>query len=70
MISKNELQYYSSLLTKKYRKAENKFLVEGKKSVLEGVNSNYECEIVFVTNNYCEENEETITSIAKKKKKS
>ena len=37
MISKSELQYYSSLLTKKYTEEENKFLVEGKKSVVEGL---------------------------------
>jgi len=52
MISKKELQYYSSLLTKKHRKTENKFIVEGKKSVLEGINSKYECEFIFVTNNF------------------
>ena len=70
MISKNKLQYYSSLLNKKHRREENKFIVEGKKSVLEGVNSNYECEIIFVTNNFSEENKDTITEIVKKKKKS
>ena len=69
MISKKELQYYSSLLTKKHRTEENKFIVEGKKSVLEGFNSNYECEIIFVTSKFIEENKDTITEIAKKKKK-
>lgn len=69
MISKKELQYYSSLLTKKYRRAENKFIVEGKKSVLEGLDSSYECEIIFITNKFHEENEDTIVKIAKKKKK-
>lgn len=69
MISKKELQYYSSLLTKKHRKAENKFIVEGKKSVLEGLNSNYRCEIVFVTNKFNEQNEDAIAGINRKKKK-
>ena len=69
MISKKELQYYSSLLTKKHRQTENKFIVEGKKSVLEGLDSSYKCEIVFVTNKFNEENEETIAEIAKKNKK-
>ena len=64
MISKSDLQYYSSLLSKKYRKAENKFIVEGKKSVLEGLNSNYECEVVFVTNKFAEENEDAIAELA------
>lgn len=69
MISKNDLQYYSSLLIKKHRKAENKFIVEGKKSVLEGLNSNYKCEVVFVTNKFAEEHEDAITQLAKLKKK-
>ncbi len=60
MISKKELQYYSSLLTKKHRQAENKFIVEGKKSVLEGLSSSYKCEIVFVTNKFSEENDEQL----------
>lgn len=69
MISKNDLQYYSSLLSKKHRKAENKFIVEGKKSVLEGLNSNYACEIVFLTNKFAEEHEDAIAELAKVKKK-
>jgi TrmH family RNA methyltransferase len=69
MISKNDLQYYSSLLIKKHRKAENKFIVEGKKSVLEGLNSNYKCEIVFVTNKFAEEHEDAIAQLEKVKKK-
>jgi len=69
MISKNDLQYYSSLLKKKHRKAENKFIVEGNKSVLEGINSKNECEIVFVTHKFSKENHQTIAEIVKKKKK-
>lgn len=67
MISKNDLQYYSSLLTKKHRKAENKFIVEGKKSVLEGLSSSYECEIIFITNKFSEENKDSLTQLSKKK---
>ena len=69
MISKNELQYYSSLLTKKYRKKENKFIVEGKKSVLEGLNSSYKCEVVFITNKFSDENKEIVADITSSKKK-
>ena len=69
MISKKELQYYSSLLSRKHRKEENKFIVEGKKSVLEGIRSNFECEVILVTNNFSEENEQTMAEIVKKKKK-
>lgn len=69
MISKSELQYYSSLLTKKHRKSEKKFLVEGMKSVLEGINSNYECEVIFITNKFAEQYEDTIKMLEKAKKK-
>lgn len=69
MISKAELQYYSSLLSKKHRKAEKKFIVEGKKSVLEGVNSSYECEVVFLTNKFAEEHDEAIAELATVRKK-
>jgi TrmH family RNA methyltransferase len=69
MISKSDLQYYSSLLSKKNRRAENKFIVEGKKSVLEGLKSDYECEVVFVTNKFAEEHENAIAELAKVKKK-
>ncbi len=55
MISKNELKYYSSLLKKKFRANEKKFIVEGKKSVYEGIESEFNCEIVFVTNKFAVE---------------
>ena len=55
MISKNELKYYSSLLKKKFRESEKKFIVEGKKSVYEGIESDFNCEIVFVTNKFASE---------------
>jgi TrmH family RNA methyltransferase len=67
MTSKKEIQYYSSLLTKKHRQIEKKFLVEGKKSVFDGVNSNYECEIIFVTNKFTEENKNSLDQLSKKK---
>ena len=69
MTSKKEIQYYSSLFSKKHRQTENKFIVEGKKSVLEGLNSSYECEIVFATNKFNEENEDTILQITNEKKR-
>lgn len=56
MITKNELKYYSSLLQKKFRREENKFIVEGEKIVLEGLKSNFECEIVICTNQFSEDN--------------
>jgi TrmH family RNA methyltransferase len=69
MISKNDLQYYSSLLSKKGRKAEKKFLVEGKKSVLEGVNSRYRCEVILVTNKFADEHSNALAELAILKKK-
>lgn len=69
MISKNELQYYSSLLTKKHRRTAKKFIVEGKKSVLEGIDSSYECEIIFITNKFAEQYDDVINLLAKVKKK-
>jgi TrmH family RNA methyltransferase len=56
MISKNELKYYSSLLLKKFRNEENKFIIEGEKNVLEGLNSSYKAEIIFVSNEFKETN--------------
>jgi len=69
MITKKELQYYSSLLNKKYRKKENKFLVEGTKTVLEGLNSRFKCEVIFTTSQYAEENEEIVSQIQITKQK-
>lgn len=48
-MTQNDLKYYSSLLKKKYRNSERKFLAEGKKIVEEGLNSKYFCEKVFVS---------------------
>ncbi len=55
-ITKNELKYYFSLLLKKCRDEENKFIVEGKKIVEEGLKSNFELDRLFVTNEFIEEN--------------
>jgi TrmH family RNA methyltransferase len=52
MLTKNELKYYASLLKKKFREEEKKFLVEGKKLVDEALSSEYKCEIVIVTNEF------------------
>lgn len=54
MITKNELKYYNSLLQKKFRNIENKFLCEGKKVVLDGLKSNYKNEIIFITQKFLE----------------
>lgn len=66
MISKNELKYYSSLNIKKFRNQEEKFLVEGKKIVYEGISAGYNCEVVFMTNKFLSENDELIDFIKKR----
>ena len=63
MISKNELKYYSSLLKKKFRESEKKFIVEGKKSVHEGIESDFNCEIVFITNKFATEEVQFIKNL-------
>ncbi len=56
MITRNELKYYASLLQKKFRNEENKFIIEGEKNVLEGLNSSYKPEIAFISNEFKETN--------------
>ena len=63
MISKNELKYYLSFLKKKFRESGKKFIVEGKKSVYEGIESDFKCEIVFVTNKFVSEESQFINNL-------
>ena len=49
MITQRDLKYYSSLLIKKFRSDEEKFLVEGLKIVEEGLASDFSCEAIFAT---------------------
>lgn len=66
MISQRELKYYSSLLVKKFRLQENKFLVEGLKIVEEGLVSKFYCEAVFVTKEFIDSFPELINKIKTK----
>ena len=63
MISSNQLKYYSSLLYKKYRNEENKFIIEGKKIILEGINSSFKCEVILTTNRFIENNRDFFNKI-------
>ncbi len=63
MITKNQLKYYSSLLNKKHRILENKFIAEGIKIVEEGLESDYECETIFVTSKFEELNPRMIKKL-------
>lgn len=65
MLTKNEIKYYSSLLRKKERYEEKKFLAEGRKIVEEGLNSIFECEIVTASQSFIETHPEFISIIRK-----
>ena len=56
MISKNWLKLIHSLQIKKYRKQHQAFLVEGAKSVLELMSSDYKIIILFTTQEFYNEN--------------
>jgi TrmH family RNA methyltransferase len=67
MLTNNELKYYSALLKKKSRQDEKKFIIEGAKLVEEGLNSNYDCEIIIATPEYSNSNSVEIKAYLKKK---
>lgn len=56
MLSKNVLKYLTSLQQKKYRQEYGAFLVEGAKSVLELLASDFEVEMVVATDKFYKEN--------------
>lgn len=56
MLNKEKIKYYSSLSGKKGRASEKKFLVEGKKLILEALNSGFEPELIILSNEF-EQNE-------------
>jgi len=63
MLTKRELKYYSSLKKTKYRKIEQRFIVEGIKLVDEAISSNFECEIVLASSDFIKKNSEIIEKI-------
>lgn len=56
MLTKRELKYYSSLNKLKYRKIEQKFIVEGIKLVDEVLESEFECELIITSNGFAKNN--------------
>ena len=62
-LTKNEIKRYSSLLQKKFRNAENKFLVEGKKLIGEVIDSGYTVEKLIVTNEFFEEERKLLSEL-------
>ena len=57
MITKNQIKYINSLQQKKFRLEHQSFVVEGAKSVIELLKSNFEIELLFVTKLFFEENQ-------------
>jgi len=62
MLSINEQKEILHLLKKKHRIEQRKFLVEGKKLILEAVDSKYKCEIIIYTNQFLEGSSEFINN--------
>lgn len=52
MLTKNELKYYTSLHRRENRKEEKKIFVEGKRIVEEGLQSDFVCEVIFLSNSF------------------
>jgi RNA methyltransferase, TrmH family len=52
MISKNHLKFIKSLQIKKYRKLHSQFIIEGAKSVLELLQSDFKIRSIFLTDNF------------------
>jgi RNA methyltransferase, TrmH family len=63
MITKNQIKYINSLQQKKFRVENNSFMVEGAKSVLELIQSDFEVELLFVTDDFFEQHVNLLQSI-------
>ncbi|MEY4540984.1 MAG: hypothetical protein RLZZ306_2741, partial [Bacteroidota bacterium] len=57
MITKNQIKYINSLQQKKFRLEHQSFVVEGAKSVIELLKSDFEVELLFATNVFLNEYE-------------
>lgn len=66
MISRNQLKYYSGLLKKKDRNIENKFIVEGRKIVEEGIKQIHEfnCELIISNLKFAGENKDFLSEVS------
>lgn len=67
MLTKSEIKKFSSLLTKKYRQREKKFIVEGRKLVEEGLNSSLHCDVVIASKSFNIETAGILNVIQQKK---
>jgi TrmH family RNA methyltransferase len=66
-MTKAELKYFASLLQKKHRDDEKKFIAEGKKIVSEGIESKFNCELIIATNEFAAENKLFLSEAESKK---
>lgn len=64
MFSKQQQKYVQSLQIKKYRQEHQAFLVEGAKSVLELMDSDFQVELLLSTSKFFEENEKKLKKIS------
>jgi len=63
MITKNQIKYINSLQQKKFRSEHQSFIVEGAKSVLELLKSDFELELLFVTQEFFNNYEEVLQKL-------
>ncbi|MCS5488933.1 TrmH family RNA methyltransferase [Algoriphagus limi] len=63
MLSKNTVKFIKSLHQKKYRNASQRFFVEGEKSVLEVLNSNFLTETLFATSQFLDKHEQFLSKL-------
>ncbi|HEY1054946.1 MAG TPA: TrmH family RNA methyltransferase, partial [Emticicia sp.] len=64
MFSKQQQKYVQSLQIKKYRQEHHSFLVEGAKSVLELMDSDFQVELLLCTSKFFLENEKKLKKIS------
>lgn len=64
MLSKNTVKFIKSLHQKKFRNLENRFLVEGEKSVLEVIKSSFFVETLVATSDFIERNHLTLKNFS------
>lgn len=62
MLSKNTVKFIKTLHQKKYRSLEQKFFVEGEKSVLEVLNSEYKIDLLLATDKFLDANSNSLHS--------
>src|SRR5262245_44736080 len=63
MLSKAKIKYINSLQVKKIRRIHKEFQVEGAKSVLELLNSDYKITGLYVTESFASENKSVLKNV-------